>query len=269
MHRILVSSLAVMLLSSSAAYSQSALRPGTTQYTVSQNDKAVGTAEDSIVSINGGDVLTSSGGMKVDKFSYAFQSSATVDAQGNLVRDRLTGSVHSAKVSGTDIQFNTASDATGRNFQINIVADGKHTANTVTRHRNLVLMPDLDPAAYTLMAHLALRQPQTAWVLIPKQDGILVPADYRLLSDLRGTLNGQNITVKHSAVAVGVENAIVIELFYTESGDLLEADLDAQGLRVAQSGFKLFNRPKPVPPPSSAPPAQNSQQPQQPQQPPQ
>ncbi len=267
MRRFLLPSLLVLLTASAAAPAQSLLRTGATQYTVTQNGKHVGDAQDSIAAITGGNVLTSNGSMKLDKFSYSFQSSATVDAQGNLVRDRLTGSVHGAKVSGSDIQFDTASDSTGRNFQISITAAGKHTANTVTRHRNAVLMPDLDPAAYTLMAHLALSRPKTAWILVPKQEGILVPADYHLLSDLNGTLNGQHITVKHSAVAVGVQNAIVIELFYTASGDLLEADLDAQGLRVAQVGFKVLNRPKPVPPPAGQAPQQNGQQaPQQPQQ---
>jgi hypothetical protein len=260
MRRFLLPSLLVLMAAPSAALAQSALRLGTTQYTVTQNGKHVGDAQSSTAPISGGDVLTSSGGMKLDKFSYSFQSSATVDSQGNLVRDRLTGSVHGAKVSGTNIQFDTASDSSGRSFQINITADGKHTTNSVTRHRNTVLMPDLDPAAYALMAHLALSQPQTAWVLVPKQDGILVPAHYRLLTDLNATLNGQHITVKHSAVAVGIQNAIVVELFYTESGDLLEADLDAQGLEIAQNGFKLLNRPKPVPPPVGEAPQQGGQQ---------
>jgi hypothetical protein len=260
MRRFLLPSLMVLLAASSAALAQSALRPGTTQFTVTQDGKHVGDTQSSTAAISGGDALTSSGGMKLDKFSYSFQSSATVDSQGNLVRDRLTGSVQSAKVSGNNIQFDTASDSTGRSFQINVTADGKHTTNSVTRHRNTVLMPDLDPAAYALMAHLALSQPQTAWVLVPKQDGILVPAHYRLLSDLNGTLNGQHITVKHSAVAVGVQNAVVVELFYTASGDLLEADLDAQGLQIAQNGFKLLNRPKPVPPPAGEAPQQNGQQ---------
>ena len=58
----------------------------------------------------------------------------------------------------------------------------------------------------------------------------------------------------------GIQNAIVVELFYTESGDLLEADLDAQGLEIAQDGFKLLNRPKPVPPPAGEAPQQNGQQ---------
>jgi hypothetical protein len=57
-----------------------------------------------------------------------------------------------------------------------------------------------------------------------------------------------------------VQNAIVVELFYTESGDLLEADLDAQGLRVAQTDFKLLNRPKPVPPPAGEAPQQGAPQ---------
>ena len=229
-------------------------------YVVTQNDKTTGSAQYSTRPIAGGEMLQSSGSLHIAKFSYSFNNTETVDAQGNLVRDSLTGSVHGQKASGNHIQFDTNSSASGRDFSIRINADGKQTTNTVDRHRNTVLMPDLDPAAYALMARIALQQPKTAWVLIPKQNGILVPADYQLLPDLHGTLNGHNLTVKHSAAAISMENSIVVELFYTASGDLLEADLNSQGLRVTQSGFKLLNRPKPVAPPAGAPPSQGQGQ---------
>lgn len=259
--------LAPLLVTVPPALAQNALPLHGGHYTITQSGKTLGDSQFSVSPITGGETLSSSGHMQFDKFSYTFNSQATVDAQGNLVRDRLTGSVHGSKASGNNIQFDTASDATGKNFQMTINADGKQSTNTVDRHLNTVLAPDLDPAAYSLMSHLCLKKPVTAWVLIPKQDGILVPALYQPETDLTGTLNGQNIAVKHVAVALSMQNSIVIELFYTDTGTLLEADLNAQGLHLVADGFNLLNRPKPVAPPAGEAPQQNGQQGQQGQQP--
>ena len=248
--------LPAVLLGTSAAQTPFALRAGGAHYTITQNGKALGDAQYAVAPISGGATLTSSGHLKLDNFTYSFSNTATVDAQGNLARDQLTGSVHGAKASGNNIQFDTAADSTGKSFQIHINADGKQSTNTVDRHRNTVLAPDLDPAAYTLMTHLILTQPQTAWVLIPKQTGILVPAEYTPEADLNGTLNGQNVTVKHTVVVMSSQNSIVIELFSTAAGELLEADLNAQNFYVTRDGFKLLNRPKPVPPPAGEAPQQ-------------
>ncbi len=243
-----------------------------TGYVVTQNNKQVGTSQFSSQPIAGGHTLHSNGTLQIDKFSYSFSNTTTVDAQYNLVRESLAGSVHGSKASGNNIQFDVASDATGRSFNIKINANGKATTSIVDRHRNMVMMPDLDPAAYSLLAKIALTKPQTAWVLIPKQDGILVPAEFQELSDLKGTLNGQGIAVKHIAVALSTENSLVVEIFYTAAGDLLEADLNAQGLRVSQQGFVLKDRPSPVPPPQNDAPTkdgkpQAGQQQNQPEQP--
>ncbi len=260
MNHFLLSSL--FLLCSAASLAQAPLAPvsGGGHYTVLQGSKTLGQAQFTATPVQGGQRLTSTGGMELPAFFYSFNNTATVDAGGNLVQDGLTGAVHSAKVSANNVQFDTASDATGREFQIRIVSDGKTTTNDVDRHRNTVLVPDLDPAAYTLMAHIALTQPRTAWVLIPKENGILVPADYQSLPDLRGTLAGQPVAVKHAVVAMGTTNAVVVELFFLEDGQLLEADLNAQNLHVVHDGFRLLNRPKPVaPPPGQAPPAADGQ----------
>ncbi len=226
-------------------------------YSVTQNGKTLGEAQFAVAPIAGGNTLTASGHMQLNTFSYSFHDQATVDAQGNLVRDTLTGSVQGAKASGKNIQFTTASDATGRNFEISIDADGKRSTNAVDRHRNTVIAPDLDPAAYTLMVKIAREHPQTAWVLIPKETGLLVPALYSPLGDLNGTLNGQSVPVKHWVAALSDQNSIVIELFATEDGQLLEADLNAQNFHVVRDGFTLLNRPKPVAPPAGEPPQQD------------
>ncbi len=248
MHRIpFITILAV--LTALPAYPQTAATAHGERFTIIQNGKNLGQSEYSTAPVAGGETLHSSGSMQLKDFSYHFDNTVTVDTQGNLVRDQLTGSVHGAKASGNDIRFDTASDATGRSLQINITADGKQSTNTVDRHRNSVLLPDLDPAAYALMVRLALEHPKSAWIIIPKENGIEVPAEYTQAADLTGTLGGQTVTVKHSIVAISAENSLVVELFYTPQGKLLEADLNAQNFYVTRDGFKLSNRPRPVAPP--------------------
>ena len=234
---------------------------GSAHYSIEQNGKTLGSAQYTIAPIAGGYTLTSSGQMKLASFSYSFHNESTVDGSLNLVRDALTGSVNGTKAHGNNIVFNTASDATGREFQINISADGKQLSNSVDRHRNTVLAPDLDPAAYLLMARLAIAQPQSAWVLIPKENGVLVPALYQPKADVRGTLNGSNINVKHATAALSDTNSITLEIYYTADGRLLETDLNAQNLDLVRDGFKLLEHPAPTPPPpGQAPPQQPGQQ---------
>ncbi len=251
----------LLAFTTAAAHAQVALPTGAAHFRITQGGKQLGEARFSAAPVQGGETLSSSGEMKLDTFSYSFQSTATVDAEANLVRDELTGAVHGKKASASGIRFSTVADPTGRSFQITINAGDKPTTNTVDRHRNLVLAPDLDPAAYTLMAHFALAQPPTAWVLIPKENGILVPAEYTRVAGLAGTLNGRGTPVDHSVVVLGGENSLIIELFYTASGELMEADLNAQNLRVERDGWQLENHPKPVaPPPGQAPPAPGQDQ---------
>lgn len=255
----------LLLLAGTLALAQTApapLVPGGAHYTIFQGTKSLGDAQYSVSPVSGGYTITSSGHMSLAKFSYGFRSEATVDASLNLVRDTLTGSVNGAKAHGNNISFDTAADSTGREFKMNVSADGKQTTNTVDRHRNTVLVPDLDPAAYMLMVRLAIEQAPTAWALIPKENGLLVPAAYEPKNDVSATLNGANINVKHVSAALSDTNSVTLELYYTPDGQLLEADLNAQNLYVVHDGFKLTVHPAPTPPP----PGQAPQKPGQPQQ---
>jgi hypothetical protein len=238
------------------------LTPGSAHYTIFQGAKSLGDAQYSVAPVSGGYTLTSSGHMSLAKFSYGFRNQATIDSSLNLVRDTLTGSVNGTKAHGNNISFNTASDPTGREFKMNISADGKDTTNTVDRHRNTVLVPDLDPAAYMLMVRLAIEQAPTAWALIPKENGLLVPAAYEPKNDVSATLNGANINVKHVSAALSDTNSVTLELYYTPDGQLLEADLNAQNLYVVRDGFKLTVHPAPTPPPPGQAPPKPGQTPQ-------
>ncbi len=259
MHRFLSALLAIGF--AFPALAQAGMPSNDAHYTILQSARSLGEAQFSTAPVTGGQELRSSGGMQLNHFTYSFRSTATVDADFNLVHDTLSGSVQGVKASAKNVVFTTAADPTGREFKITVETDGKQTGNTLDRHRDLVLLPDLDPAALTLMVHVAIKQPQSAWVLLPKESGILAPAQYTLAGDLRGTLGGQPVAVRHAIVAIGGANAVVVELFFSPDGGLLEGDFNAQNLQVIRDGFKLENRPAPVAPPAGQAPPAGAQQP--------
>lgn len=230
---------------------------GQTHYTIVQasDGRTVGSAQCTVESSSLGYQIDSSGSLSLSKFSYSFTNANRLDPQLNIVSDRLTGTVNGAPVT-----FSMASDSTGRQFEVNIEASGKTIANSFTRHQNTVLLPDLDPAAYLAMAHFALAQSPADWIVIPKQNGILVPADYQPDNDVNGTLNGQSILVHHATVTVSATNGITVEVYFTSDGTLFEADLPEQNFYVIRDGFRLLNRPQYTPPRGAAP-QPGSQQP--------
>lgn len=227
------------------------LPQGEARYNLVQaNDgKTVGSADFSATTVPGGYEVSSRGEMHLQKFTYSFTNSNRLDGELNIVRDQLTGTVN-----GADVTFSLASDSTGRQFLINTAA-GKTTQNSLDRHQHTVLLPDLDPAAYVEMVHFALEHPPTAWVVIPKQNGLLVPAEYDAQPDTSANFQGQPLVVHHTSVLLSGQNAISVEIYYRDDGALLEADLPEQNFYVIRDGFRLENRPHYVPPRNSTPPS--------------
>jgi hypothetical protein len=252
---------------SSAAFAQTAtLTPGTVNYSIEQNGKKLGTATYTVQNATNKYIITSNGKMSLDKFSYAFSNSQTLDTSLNLIHNQLSG-----VVSGKAVSFKAVSDSTGRQFQVDVSANGQQQNNTVDRNQNTVMLTDLDPSAYMLLARVAMRAPSHSWALIPKENGFLVPITFSPQPDTRGTWNGQSVTAKYTSAAISSQNAVTVELFYSPDGSLLEADLPQQNFYIIRDGFHLTNRPKPpAPPHGQAPPPQAQQQqqgqPQQPQQ---
>ena len=243
----------VFSVSSSVSYSQPALPPGSAHYQIYQQNKAVGVGDYSVQATGNGYSIASHGKLNLTKFSYSFTHTQILDGSLNLVRDELSGTVN-----GSAVTFAVAADSTGRQFQISVSANGKQTQNTLDRHQHLVLLPDLDPAAYLLLSRVAMENPPTSWILIPKEDGILVPSSIAPGTSVRGRLNGSETDVQHATISVSSENSISIELFYTSDGQVLEADLPQQNFSVVRDGFKLLDDPKPSGPPT---PAQSSTKP--------
>lgn len=242
------------------AQGQPALSAGATHYTVLQGDKTVGSSDATVTPTGPGYTITSHGDVHLSKFSYSFTSTQTLDHMLNLISDKITGTVN-----GSPVAFTVNADPSGREFHIDVNAKGKDTQNTVDRHQHLALLPDLDSAGYMLLMQIGLENPPVSWILIPKQDGLLVPSVYKHDADVRGRLDGHDIDVQHMTVTVSAQNSVNVELFYTPDGHLLEADLPEQNFFVARDGFKLTNRPKFAPPRSpdgSAPPPPQSGPPQ-------
>lgn len=234
-----------------------ALPTGSAQFRLIQADtgKSVGSAACSVTSLPSGYQVDSSGQMQMTKFSYRFNNSNRLDQYLNIVRDQITGTVN-----GGQVTFTLASDSTGRTFNVSIDAKGKTTTNSFDRHQRTTLLPDLDPAAYLEMAHFALQHPPTAWMVIPKKNGVLVPANYQPQPDIGGIFHSQPILLHHTSVLVSSENGISVEIYYTSQGELLEADLPEQNFYVIRDGFVLRNRPQYKPPQGTAPPPQQQQQ---------
>lgn len=224
------------------------LAAGTSHFTIVQGDKTVGSTEATVTPAGGGYTVSSKGDMRLSKFSYSFENAQSLDRMLNLVNDKITGTVN-----GSPVTFTAAADPSGREFQINVNAKGKDTQNTVDRHRHLALMPDLDAGGYTLLNQIGLENPQISWVLIPKEEGLLVPTVYKRDANVRGRLNGREIGVQHMTVTISAQNSVNVELFSTPEGELLEADLPEQNFFVELDGFKLINRPKFAPPRSPEP----------------
>jgi len=236
---------------------QTAVPAGTSHYTITQNDKTVGSAEFSATLIAGGYTITSHGNLHLSKLNYSFTNTQKLDRALNLVSDEITGTVN-----GSPVTISIKADPTGRQFNISVMAKGKTTQNTVDRHQHLALLPDLDAAGYMLLTRIGMENPQVSWALIPKDEGLLVPTIYQRQPDVRGRLDGRDITVQHTTATVSAQNAINVELFHTQDGRLLEADLPQQNFYVSLDGFKLTNRPKFAPPRSPEPPPQQQGEPQ-------
>lgn len=249
------------VFTASASFAQTTLTPGTVSYTIEQNGKNLGAASYTVANQPNKYVITSTGKMTEDKFSYAFSNTQKLDTTLNLITDQLSG-----VVNGKAVSFNAASDPSGRQFKLNISANGTEQTNAVDRDQNTALLTDLDPAGYMLLAKIAMRNPSHSWALIPKENGFLVPVTFTPQPDQKGHLNGQPIPVKYVSAAISTQNAVTIELFYSPEGHLLEADLPQQNFYVIRDGFKLTNRPKPPAPPHGQAPPQQDQQPTQPQQ---
>ncbi|MGC2160543.1 MAG: hypothetical protein WA634_01415 [Silvibacterium sp.] len=240
--------LLALLLPAGMVQAQTAIPAGSSRYTIYQGDKTVGSSEFTVTPTSAGYSVASNGDLHLSKFSYSFHNTQNLDHMLNLVSDQITGTVN-----GSPVTFSVNADPTGRQFQIKINAKGKDTQNTIDRHQHLALLPDLDPAGYTLLARIGLENPAVSWVLIPKETGLLVPSVYEGDASVRGRLDGREMDVEHTTVTVSAQNAISVELFYTHDGRLLEADLPEQNFFVVQDGFKLINRPKYAAPRSPEP----------------
>jgi hypothetical protein len=235
--------LLALIFSVGMVQAQTVLSAGSSHYSLLQGDKTVGSSEYTVTPTAAGYTINSRGDLHLSKLSYSFTNSQNLDHMLNLVSDQITGTVN-----GSPVTFAAHADPSGREFQIDVNAKGKETQNTVDRHQHLALLPDLDAAGYLLLARIGMENPQISWILIPKEEGLLVPSVYTRDANVRGRLDGRDINVLHTTVSMSAQNAINVELFYTQEGRLLETDLPQQNFFVVRDGFNLIDRPKFAPP---------------------
>jgi hypothetical protein len=235
--------LLALLLPAGMVHAQATLSAGTSHYTILQGEKNVGSSEMTVTPTGPGYTITSRGDLHMSKFNYTFSNTQNLDHMLNLVSDQIQGTVN-----GSPVTFTANADPSGREFHITVNAKGQQTQNTIDRHRHLALLPDLDASGYSLLTQIGLENPQISWILVPKQDGLLVPSVYKRDANVRGRLDGHDVDVEHMTVTVSAQNAVNVELFYSPEGRLLEADLPEQNFYVVRDGFKLINRPKFAPP---------------------
>ncbi len=218
---------------------QASLPTGTAHYMIQQNGKKLGETDFAVSAIATGYQVVSHGKMSLNKFSYAFSNTQRLDPQLNLVTSSLSG-----VVNGQAVNFETRSDPAGKRFSIEISAGGKRYQSDIDRNLNTVMLTDLDSGGYMLLAQLARFVPQDAWAFLPKQNGVLVPLKFEPDKDASARYNGSAFTARHDTVTLGLQNAIQLELYFSQDGQALEIYLPQQNFEVIRDGFELKERPK-------------------------
>ena len=179
------------------------------------------------------------------------------------MHDQLSGTVNGAQVT-----FHLSSDPAGRQFQISVDSQRQNDYQHLrSPPKHTLCCPTSTRPPIPRWSISRSRSPQTTWIVIPKQNGLLVPAQYTPQPDLNATFHGQPVDVHHASVIVSEQNGISVELYYTSEGALLEADIPEQNFYVIRDDFKLQSRPHYTPPRGTAPPANPEGQPNPQQQP--
>src|SRR5690348_11740351 len=124
-----------LLIPAGLMQAQANLQVGTSHYTISQNNKNVGSSEFTVTPTAAGYTINSRGELRLSKLSYSFTNAQNLDRALNLVNDQITGTVN-----GGAVTISIKADPTGRQFNIDVNAKGKDTQNTVDRHQHLALL---------------------------------------------------------------------------------------------------------------------------------
>lgn len=220
------------------------------EFTVSQNGKAIGTAQFKISAKQDGFDSSSTVHVQMQGLNYALSKTEELSANRGLVHVQL-----SAIVNGSAVNVTAKPD--GTQLLMNISANGRSSTSRLAAHERAVFMADFDPGAFeTLLALAAKSNNRDLWVIIPKQAGTVAPVQLATYADEQGTLDGKLIAVHHLVASIAGAST---DIFSGQDDELLQAELPQDGFALVRKGFVL----KP-PMKAPAPPAAQPQGPQQP-----
>ena len=236
-------------------------------FLISQNGQSVGTATLSWVRSGTGYGITSNASINMKGLNLSFSETGYLGAHLNLSSMQLNG-----QVNGTPVTVGT--QRAGQQYMMKIFANGQRINTPLGFHSRTVFMPDFDPAGLEAMLRLGAAYDNAhIWAVIPKQTGSVMPVQIATDADMQGKLNGSAIPVHHFTVSV---NGSTIEVFSSQTSDLLQAEWTHEGFALVHQGFVLTPPSHPIgapppPPPNTTPNGQQGapQQPTQPNQQPQ
>ena len=215
------------------------------EFTVSQNGKAVGTANFSVLAKQGGFDSTSMVRVSMQGLNYALSKTEELSLSRSLVHMQLSASVNGSAV-------NVTAKPDGTQLLMNISANGRSKTSQLPLHAQAVFLADFDPGGLeTLLAVATKSNHRDLWAIIPKQSGSVEAVQLATYPDEQGTLNGSPVTVHHLVATIASAST---DLFSGAEGQLLQAELPQDGFALVRKGFVLKPPAKaPAPPPTSQP----------------
>jgi len=220
-------------------------------FTVSQAGKPVGTANYRFTPTRAGYDSTSLVKVNMKGLNYAFSKTEQLTQASHLQHVELSATINDSAVNVT-----AAPDSA--QFLLNMSANGRSTTTRLAKQPGAVFMPDFDPGAFqTLLTLGRASNNRDLWVIIPKNQGTVVPVQLATYADEQGTLNGAAITVHHLVATI---SGSMTDLFAGPDNQLLQAELPQEGFALIRNGFVLKPPAKPLAPPTP-PPGANQQQP--------
>ena len=202
----------------------------TSEFTISQNGHAVGTASFQITQRAGGYDSSTSVKVSMQGLDYALSKTEQLDASHHLQHVVLSGLVNNSVV-------NIIAKPDAQNFLLNISANGRGSTSRLALHAAAVFLPDFDPGALqTLLTLAAAQNSRDLWAIIPKQAGTVQSIQLATYADEQGALDGKPIVVHHLAATIAGQET---DLFSGPDDQLLQAELPQPGFALVRKGFVL------------------------------
>jgi len=212
-----------------------------TDFTVSQHGKPVGTASFNFVPTTVGFDSTSIVRVSMQGLDYQLSKTEKLSPSHVLAHVQL-----SAIVNGSAVHVTAAPDSA--QLLMNISANGRSSTKRLDAHNLAVFLPDFDPGALeTLLALAAANNNRDLWAILPKQSGSVDPVQLATYPDEKGTLDGKPVTVHHLVATIA---GLDTHLFSGPENQLLQAELPQEGFALLRNGFVLTPPAKPIAPPS-------------------